>query len=141
LRGGLALATFWLLPHHTHRRANLLRAPTFAAFLAVIMLVIAGVPLRASAMPCTDCPPDCMIGMNADASAHADASKGHPAKAPADISCKAGMTCQTTVVPAVLPSGGELTPPMAARVALSDPPAALVASHPPDRTLRPPIIL
>lgn len=81
------------------------------------------------------------MGAMADASAHAEVSKGHPAKTPAESSCKVGIACQAVVATAVLPSPSELAPPIAAIIAMSDPLQTLVASHPPDRTLRPPIRL
>jgi hypothetical protein len=109
----------------------------FAAFVAAIMLVIGGTPVRAATGPCDPCPPDCPMMAQASADQPHKAPKGDPAESPcqAMVACPAAMT---------LPPG---PPPMAiAWLTLKD--AGLrpaeeqrAPSRPPDRELRPPIQL
>lgn len=116
------------------------RLPTFVAFLAAIMLVIAGAPSRAAADPCNPCPPDCpmMKQMAAAADSHGKAPDkgGNP-----DNPCKQSAVCQASVT----------APTASATVTFAMLTSALVdhgageelatPSRPPDRSLRPPIQL
>jgi len=112
----------------------------FAAFLAAIMLVIAGAPARAAATPCNPCPPDCAMMKQMAASG------GEHHKAPAkgdkgDNPCKQGLECQVAAT-MTAPSQHAATVALASADVdhqLGDPLAA--PSRPPDRSLRPPIQL
>lgn len=106
------------------------------------MLVIAGAPLRAAAAPCRDCPPDCMMAMQADGAVHADMGKtGQTSKKAPASPCKQGMPCQAASAAVILPEAGVFTRLAAEPAILARPEQALVLSRPPDPGLRPPIRL
>ncbi|MBI1196235.1 MAG: hypothetical protein GC203_00055 [Phenylobacterium sp.] len=115
------------------------------AFVATIMLVIAGGPSVATAAACDPCPPDCPMMAPAQTSATAmDDHAKAPAKgeAPQKSSCvQAGLCQATTVAPPLaaatvavlhLPQGAARHDIVSDRTA---------PSRPPDRELRPPIFL
>jgi hypothetical protein len=112
----------------------------FVAFLAAIMLVIAGAPSRAATTPCDPCPPDCAMMKQMAA------SSGEHDKAPAkgdkgDNPCKHGLACQVSAT-MTAPAQCAATVTLASAAVdhhLGDPLAA--PSRPPDRSLRPPIQL
>lgn len=105
--------------------------------MAAIMLVIGGTPVRASTGPCDPCPPDCPMMAQASADQAPKAPEGEPAESP----CKAMVACVTAMA---LP-----TPPQTLAVAWLTPKNAglrpanerRAPSRPPDRELRPPILL
>lgn len=113
--------------------------PTFlVALLAVIMLVIAGVPARAAAEPCNPCPPDCPMMQQLAAEQAADHGST-PAKGKADNPCQQVVACQTitaTIAPSDLVNFVALSAVSVAHPAF-DPLDA--PSWPPNRSLRPPI--
>jgi hypothetical protein len=123
------------------RRLELLRPSTFVAFLAAVMLMIGGASAQAATGPCNPCPPDCPMMMQM-ARAAADHHGRPPGKAGgAENPCKQALACQASFAGPVL--SDELVMVAAAGGAADhvgfDPLAA--RSHPPDRTLRPPIQL
>lgn len=101
------------------------------------MLVIAGAPSRAVAAPCDPCPPDCAM-MRQAATDHGKASdKGGQADSP----CKPSLACQVSAT-MTAPTTGVVAVTLAAGAVdhrLGEPLAT--PSHPPDRSLRPPIQL
>jgi hypothetical protein len=116
------------------------RTPFLLAVLAAIMLLIGGTPLRAAPSACNPCPPDCPMMK------HMAASSGEHHKAPdtggkAHNPCKQGLACQisaTMTAPSQMVTFVTLT----ANVVDHQSGGLLaVASHPPDRSLRPPIQL
>jgi len=116
------------------------RLARLLALLAAIMLVIGGAPAVAASQPCDPCPPDCpMMQQMAEQMAHHGKApdQGGKANSPCkpDVACQvsASMTAplQTTVAITLTTAALDLRP--------SDPLAA--PSHPPDRSLRPPIQL
>jgi hypothetical protein len=120
------------------RRAPLPRIQVIAALFAAIMLVIAGAPVRAAAAPCNPCPPDCPMMQQAAAADHHDQA---PAKGGADNPCKQGLPCQA-VAAAPAPSQSAEIRILADAADVGRPARDLpAASHPPDRSLRPPIQL
>lgn len=109
--------------------------------LAAIMLVIGGLPARASASPCDPCPPDCPMMQ------HAAKAADHPAPAPdkggkPDGPCKSGVLCQALGNAA--PAGLHVAEAMfiaSPAEALRPSRELLPPSRPPDPGLRPPIQL
>ena len=118
----------------------MLRASTLVAFLAAIMLVIAGVPSRAAATPCNPCPPDCaMMQQMATSAAGHDTAPANGGKA--DNPCKQGLACQvstTVTAPAQTIASVTLT---AAAIEHQLGATLAAPSRTPDRSLRPPIQL
>jgi len=116
------------------------RLSRFLALLAAIMLVIGGVPSRAAASPCDPCPPDCAMMKQMPT------SSGQHNNAPdtggnADNPCKQGLACQVSAATAA-PSEMVASVTLSAGVVDHRPGEPLAAaSHPPDRSLRPPIQL
>ena len=111
------------------------------ALLAAIMLVIGGAPAVAAAQPCDPCPPDCpmmqQMAASADNHTQAPAKGGQP-----DNPCKQGLACQTFATAVAAPSGSFVTFALsgdAIEHRLAD--ALAAPSRPPDRNLRPPILL
>jgi hypothetical protein len=125
------------------RRPVLFRTSTLIAFLAAIMLVIGGAPARASTNPCNPCPPDCpMMAQMAKAAAVADHHTEMPGKSgKAENPCKSGLACQAAfAVPLLLQTAAETI--QATEAADHSRLGQLAAaSRPPDRNLRPPILL
>ena len=103
------------------------------------MLVIAGAPVRAAATPCNPCPPDCPMMQQTAAANHHDQA---PAKGGgADNPCKQGLLCQA-IAATPAPSQSVEVRVLASAADLGGPARELpAASHPPDRSLRPPIQL
>ena len=118
-----------------------MRATHLLALLAAIMLVIGGVPARASATPCDPCPPDCpMMQQMAKAADHQAPTPDKGGKP--DSPCKSGVLCQAlgnaapaslhvTTVQFIASAAETLTPAL----------QLLPPSRPPDPGLRPPIQL
>lgn len=119
-------------------RISLPRIHLIAALFAAVMLVIVGAPVRAAATPCNPCPPDCaMMKQTAAADHHGQA----PAKGGADNPCKQGLLCQAAAATPA-PSQSAEVRILAGAADVGSPARELpAASHPPDRSLRPPIQL
>jgi hypothetical protein len=104
------------------------------------MLVITGLPARASESPCNPCPPDCpMMAQMQMAAAAADHHATSPGKSgKAENPCKQGVACQTSAASPILSE----TP--VAILLSADAADVYVLNHqgspsqPPDETLRPP---
>jgi len=114
------------------------------AFVATIMLVIAGGPTVARAAACDPCPPDCPMMTSAAAnSATADDHGKAPAQGekPAKPPCVQAGICQASAAPPMPLASLDIgyLPVAAARHAVVSDRAA--PSRPPDETLRPPIHL
>ena len=112
------------------------------AFVATIMLVIAGGPTLAVAAICDPCPPDCPMMLPDTAMALAPEQ---PDEAPADdrdeSPCQQTVLCPATTVVAALTTAAPLPAPLFTSNRhgwLRELPAI---SRPPDRSLRPPIQL
>ena len=108
------------------------------AFVAAMLLAIAGGPSVAQTAVCDPCPPDCPMMLPDGAAAAAD----HDSTAPAQKSkapCQQTVLCQAAPVVAPIPAGAAFTPlsPTRATMAWTNAPEA--PSRPPDRNLRPPI--
>lgn len=118
----------------------LLKPSTLIALLAAFMLVIAGIPARASAAPCQPCPPDCAM-MQQMAASMDQQSNPHERGGFPDNPCKPSLACQAPFAapaPAPFAVAAVLTADVAEH-ARFNPLAA--PSRPPDRSLRPPIQL
>jgi hypothetical protein len=108
--------------------------------LAAIMLVVAGAPSVATAMPCDPCPPDCAMMKAAMAQADHHGKASQQQERP-ESPCKASIACPVAVVAPLLTVAAApvwFAPQAAEQVALVQ---AAAPSRPPDRTLRPPIQL
>lgn len=141
----------WLAPtgrpvHFLRRWETLLRNwSALLAFVATIMLMIAGGPSVATAAACDPCPPDCP--MMAPASASATAMDDH-GKAPAQgetpqkSPCVQTGFCQAASVAAPMVGETAAVLPLPRNALRHDLISDRVApSRPPDRELRPPILL
>ncbi len=118
----------------------MLRANTFLALLATIMLVIAGAPARVSATPCNPCPPDCAMTQQMAASMDHHGKAPEPGGVP-DNPCKQSLACQASFAAPAL-AQVSVAVVLTADVAEHAPFDPLAApSRPPDRGLRPPIQL
>jgi hypothetical protein len=120
------------------RGANLL-----LAFLAAIMLVLAGIPARASASACDPCPPDCPIMAKMASGVSMAARAAHP-----DKPRKSKSDCQQMAVCQAAQTMAALSFEQVRFVRLSVTPVILAQdaevrrpSRPPDKHLRPPIRL
>lgn len=117
----------------------MLKLSRLLALLATIMLVIGGAPAVAAPQSCNPCPPDCPM-MQQLAAEQATDHRSTPGKSgKADNPCQQMVACQTitaTVAPSELVSFVALSAVTVAHPAF-DPLDA--PSHPPDRSLRPPI--
>ena len=117
------------------------RLSVLAAFMAAIMLVIGGTPVRAATGPCDPCPPDCPMM----AQASADQAHQPPIKTPrgdaAQSPCQAMVVCPAAIAlltPAQTLAVAWLTPEDAGLRPANE---QRTPSWPPDRDLRPPIQL
>jgi hypothetical protein len=117
------------------------RLSRLLALLAAIMLMIGGSPAVAASQPCNPCPPDCaMMKQMAAASAdhHGQAPKGSPSENP----CKQSLACQVSAAAVAAPPTALVAFVLTTQKVDHRLAAALAApSHPPDRSLRPPILL
>jgi hypothetical protein len=115
------------------------------AFLATIMLVIAGGPSVATAASCDPCPPDCSMMAPAQASATAMDDHGKaPAQGetPQKSSCLQTGLCQAASVAPPMATATVAVLNLAQGTARHDIVSDRTApSRPPDRDLRPPILL
>jgi hypothetical protein len=108
--------------------------------LAAIMLVVAGAPSMAAAMPCDPCPPDCAMMKAAMVLADQHGKAPQQQERP-ESPCKASIACPVAVVAPLL---AETAAPVWFAPQVADRPTLIQAaapSRPPDRTLRPPIKL
>jgi len=110
---------------------------TLLAFMAAMLLVIAGGPTVAKEAVCDPCPPDCPM-MFPDAGA-ADHGPAKPMDQKGKAPCEQTVVCQPAVSAAPAPVAVKMAPPLFKSAALrwTDSPEA--PSRPPDRSLRPPI--
>lgn len=115
------------------------------AFIATIMLVVAGGPTLAQVATCDPCPPDCPMMASATPSAAAMDDHGKaPAQGetPQKSACVQTALCQAATVapPVTVGTGADLYFPRSAgkHDIVSD---RAAPSRPPDRDLRPPIFL
>jgi hypothetical protein len=108
------------------------------------MLVIGGMPVSASASPCDPCPPDCpMMQQAAKAASSANHHTGAPDKRGTSGSpCDQGMACQAAPNTMAAPIATVVAVRLTVRDATHERLNLLApSSHPPDRSLRPPIQL
>ena len=115
------------------------------AFVATIILVIAGGPSVATAAPCDPCPPDCPMMAPATTSATAVHDHGKaPAQGdvPQKSSCLQTGLCQAATVAPPVPVGTLAVLHLPRHAAKQDVVSDRAApSRPPDQELRPPISL
>lgn len=115
------------------------------AFVATIMLVVAGGPAVATTAACDPCPPDCPMMASAQASAAAMDDRGKApiqGETPQKSDCVQTALCQAATAAAPLTVGtvADLYFPRSTgkHDIVSD---GAAPSRPPDRDLRPPIFL